>query len=55
MARAEVSDVGEAVRHPAKPAWGVGEVVAVTADTIEVRFARGVVKLNAGIRRHIQG
>ena len=34
-------NVGDAVRHPAKPEWGVGEVVAVSADKIEVRFAPG--------------
>jgi hypothetical protein len=42
-------------RHP-QNLNGVGEVVAITADTIEVRFAPGVAKLNAGMRRHhLQG
>jgi hypothetical protein len=30
----------------------VGEVVAVTAGKIEMRFVAGVVKLNAGVRHH---
>jgi hypothetical protein len=42
-------NVGEAVRHSAKPDWGVGEVVEVTNDKISVRFDHGVVKLSSGI------
>ena len=49
-------NIGDAVRHSAKPEWGAGEAVAGTADRIEVRFAYGVVRLNPGMRRHrLQG
>lgn len=40
--------IGDVVRHP-KRELGVGEVVGVAGDKIEVRFAQGVVKLNAAI------